>query len=143
MGLQGKQEEEGGRGGEKREEKEMRGEGGGWGEKDFKCILRFIEYIKANKSNSNYNFTFFQMELKIGRTFKLTKKLGSGAFGEIFHGINMKTNIEVAIKLEPINTKHPQLFYEAKLYQYLLSDSSVIDKGIPNVYYCATEGEVS
>lgn len=81
------------------------------------------------------------MELKVGKTFKLTKKLGSGAFGEIFHGINVKTNIEVAIKLEPINTKHPQLFYEAKLYQYLLSDSSVIDKGIPNVYYCATEGE--
>jgi len=71
----------------------------------------------------------------------LTKKLGSGAFGEVFHGINVKTNIEVAVKLEPVNTKHPQVFYEAKLYQYLLSDSSVIDKGIPNVYYCTTEGE--
>lgn len=23
----------------------------------------------------------------------------------------------------------------------MLNDSSVIDKGIPNVYYCATEGE--
>jgi casein kinase 1/casein kinase 1 epsilon len=33
------------------------------------------------------------------------------------------------------------LFYEGKLYQYLLQDASVIDKGIPNVYYCATEGE--
>lgn len=81
------------------------------------------------------------MEFKVGKTFKLTRKLGSGAFGEIFHGINMKTNLEVAIKLEPINTKHPQLFYEAKLYQYLLSNSSVIDKGIPNVYYCCTEGD--
>ena len=32
-----------------------------------------------------YNF----MDSKIGKTFKLTKKLGSGAFGEIFHGINV------------------------------------------------------
>ena len=35
------------------------------------------------------------------------KKLGSGAFGEIFLGINLKTNQEVAIKLEPVTTKHP------------------------------------
>jgi len=81
------------------------------------------------------------MELKINKTFKLTRKLGSGAFGEIFHGINLKTNEEVAIKLEHTNTKHPQLFYEAKLYQYLLHDNSVVDKGIPHVYYCATEGD--
>ena len=38
-------------------------------------------------------------ELKIAKTFKLTKKLGSGAFGEIFHGINIKNNMEVALKL--------------------------------------------
>ena len=73
------------------------------------------------------------MELKVGKLFKLTRKLGSGAFGEIFQGINIKNNIEVAIKLEPVNTKHPQLFYEVKLYQYLLQDETVIDKGIPQV----------
>lgn len=47
------------------------------------------------------------LELKVGKTFKLTKKLGSGAFGEIYHGINLRTNMEVAIKLEPVSTKHP------------------------------------
>ena len=71
------------------------------------------------------------MDIKVGKTFKLTKKLGSGAFGEIFHGINIKTGMEVAIKLEPIKSQNPQLHYEAKLYQYLLSDDSVFDKGIP------------
>lgn len=33
------------------------------------------------------------------------------------------------------------MFYEAKLYHYLLNDDTVIDKGIPNVYYCSSEGE--
>ena len=56
------------------------------------------------------------MNSNLCKTFKLTKKLGSGAFGEIFHAINIKTNEEVAIKMENISTKHPQLFYEAKLY---------------------------
>ena len=46
-------------------------------------------------------------EVRVGKLFKLTKKLGSGAFGEIFHGINIKTNMEVAVKLEPVTTKHP------------------------------------
>ena len=40
-----------------------------------------------------------KVDVKVGRSFKLTRKLGSGAFGEIFHGINLKTNMEVAIKV--------------------------------------------
>ncbi len=56
------------------------------------------------------------IEIRVGRTFKLLEKINSGAFGEVFKGINEKTNMEVAIKLEPVNTKHPQLFFECKLY---------------------------
>jgi len=81
------------------------------------------------------------MEFKTPSNYKLVRKLGSGAFGEIFQGLNTKTNQEVAIKFENVNTKHPQLFYEAKLYQYLLKDPAVLDKGIPNIWYCGTEGE--
>lgn len=73
--------------------------------------------------------------------FKIVRRLGAGAFGEIFQGVNPKTNQEVAIKFENASGKHPQLFYEAKLYQYLLKDSNTPDKGIPQVYYCATEGD--
>ena len=81
-----------------------------------------------------------QIPEKVGRNYKIIRKLDEGAFGEIFQGINTKTNLEVAIKFEPTNTEHPQLMYECKLYNYLHNDSTVIDKGIPNVYYCSTEG---
>jgi casein kinase 1 len=77
---------------------------------------------------------------KVGKNFKIIKKIGEGAFGEIFQAINTKTNLEVAIKTEGVKTEHPQLIYECKLYNYLHNDSTVIDKGIPNVYYCSTEG---
>lgn len=73
-----------------------------------------------NNSNNNENDKA-EYEIPIGENFKLNarKKLGSGAFGDIYYGTNIKLNDEVAIKLEPIKAKHPQLFYEAKLYMAL------------------------
>ena len=59
------------------------------------------------------------MELRVGGKYKMTKKLGSGAFGDIYAGVNVKTNEEVAIKLELLNEPKPQLAYEAKIYQIL------------------------
>ncbi len=62
-----------------------------------------------------------EYEIPIGDYFKLNarKKLGSGAFGDIYYGTNVKLNEDVAIKLEPIRAKHPQLFYESKIYMTL------------------------
>ena len=66
------------------------------------------------KDNGDY-------EIPIGDNFKLNakKKLGSGAFGDIYYGVNVKLGDDVAIKLEPIKARHPQLFYESKLYMAL------------------------
>jgi serine/threonine protein kinase len=47
------------------------------------------------------------MELRVGGKYKLSRKLGSGAFGDVYLGTNIKTNEEVAIKLEPVKSKHP------------------------------------
>ena len=47
--------------------------------------------------------------------------LGSGSFGDIYLGTNMTTGEEVAIKLESVKTKHPQLLYESKIYCILHS----------------------
>jgi len=35
----------------------------------------------------------------VGGKYRVTKRLGSGAFGDIYAGVNVKTNEEVAIKL--------------------------------------------
>lgn len=42
-----------------------------------------------------------------GGRYKLTKKIGHGAFGDIFQAINLRTNEEVAVKLEDINERFP------------------------------------
>jgi len=46
------------------------------------------------------------MELSVGGKYRIGRKIGSGSFGEIYIGYNKETEEEVAIKLEPIKTKH-------------------------------------
>jgi serine/threonine protein kinase len=59
------------------------------------------------------------MELRVARKFRVGPKIGSGSFGEIYGGVNVHTGEEVAIKLEPLKSKHPQLIYESKIYRVL------------------------
>ena len=76
------------------------------------------------------------MEIRVGGKYKLTKRLGSGAFGEVFLGINVKTNEKVAIKFEHLSMAFPQLVYEAKLYKMFKDDV-----GIPRVQWYGVEGD--
>ncbi|KAG9151083.1 hypothetical protein Leryth_002649 [Lithospermum erythrorhizon] len=64
------------------------------------------------------------MEAHVGNKFRLGRKIGSGSFGEIYLGTNIQTNEEIAIKLENVKTKHPQLLYESKLYRILQGGSN-------------------
>eukprot|EP00929_Paragymnodinium_shiwhaense_P000158 TRINITY_DN1003_c0_g1_i1.p1 TRINITY_DN1003_c0_g1~~TRINITY_DN1003_c0_g1_i1.p1 ORF type:complete len:395 (-),score=73.05 TRINITY_DN1003_c0_g1_i1:37-1221(-) len=73
---------------------------------------------------------------KVGALYCLGRKLGSGSFGEIYFAVNAQTGEELAVKLENVKTKHPQLMYEAKLLKHLQGSP-----GIANVHYCDTEGE--
>lgn len=59
------------------------------------------------------------MELRVGKKYRLGRKIGSGSFGDIYLGTNMTTGEEVAIKLESVKTKHPQLLRETKIYRSL------------------------
>jgi len=54
----------------------------------------------------------------VGGKFKLTKRLGQGAFGAIYSATNIKSGEEVAVKLETIkDNDNLQLQYESNLYK--------------------------
>lgn len=42
----------------------------------------------------------------VARSYQLTEKIGSGAFGEIWKAINLKNKTKYAVKFEEVNTKH-------------------------------------
>jgi serine/threonine protein kinase len=76
------------------------------------------------------------MELRVGGKYRLGKKIGSGSFGDIYLGITVTTGEEVAIKLESVKSRHPQLLYESKIYRILSGGV-----GIPNLSWYGTEGD--
>ncbi|VDN09948.1 unnamed protein product [Dibothriocephalus latus] len=67
--------------------------------------------------------------------WKLVRKIGSGSFGEIFLGLNIQNGEEVAVKLEKVTAKHPQLFFEAKVYRVLTETP-----GLPHIHYYGLDG---
>lgn len=59
------------------------------------------------------------MDIKIAGQYRVCKKLGEGAFGILYQGVHVKTNEEVAIKLERKTVENPVLLYEGQLYDKL------------------------
>ena len=59
------------------------------------------------------------MELRVAKKFRLGPKIGSGSFGEIYSGVNVQTGEDVAVKLELLKSKCPQLMLEANIYRSL------------------------
>ncbi|EDK46669.1 casein kinase I [Lodderomyces elongisporus] len=74
------------------------------------------------------------MDLRVGKKYRIGRKIGSGSFGDIYLGTNIISGEEVAIKLENTKAKHPQLEYEAKVYKALSGGV-----GIPFVRWYGTE----
>ena len=54
---------------------------------------------------------------QVGPNFRVGKKIGCGNFGELRLGKNLYNNEHVAIKLEPMKSKAPQLHLEYRFYK--------------------------
>ncbi|KAF0687308.1 Aste57867_20918 [Aphanomyces stellatus] len=76
------------------------------------------------------------LELRVGKKFRLGRKVGSGSFGDVYLGTNIETGESVAIKLESVKSKSPQLLYESKIYKILNGGL-----GISNLHWFGVEGE--
>ncbi|CAG0913271.1 unnamed protein product [Notodromas monacha] len=68
--------------------------------------------------------------LMVGPNFRVGKKIGCGNFGELRLGRNLYTNEHVAVKLEAMRSKAPQLHLEYRFYRML-----GCHEGVPEVYY--------
>lgn len=68
--------------------------------------------------------------MMVGPNYKVGKKIGAGNFGEIRLGKNMYTGEHVAIKLEAMKTKAPQLHLEYRFYKMLGNA-----EGVPKIHY--------
>lgn len=74
------------------------------------------------------------LDLRVGKKYRIGRKIGSGSFGDIYLGTNVISGEEVAIKLESVRARHPQLDYEARVYKALVGGI-----GIPFVRWFGQE----
>ncbi|EPY50795.1 CK1/CK1/CK1-D protein kinase Hhp2 [Schizosaccharomyces cryophilus OY26] len=59
------------------------------------------------------------VDIKIGNKYRIGRKIGSGSFGQIYLGLNVVNGEQVAVKLEPLKSRHHQLEYEFRVYSIL------------------------
>ncbi|XP_066597039.1 casein kinase I isoform X1 [Prorops nasuta] len=86
---------------------------------------------------SRQGFQFSSNVLMVGPNFRVGRKIGCGNFGELRLGKNLYNNEHVAIKMEPMKSKTPQLHLEYRFYKLLGTHASAnfYTEGIPEVYY--------
>ena len=90
---------------------------------------------KSVQADSEKMTSFVSLsEFVIAQKYRLVRKIGSGSFGDIYNAINIATGEEVAVKLEPVNARHPQLLYEGKVYKVLEGGL-----GIPHIRWYGQE----
>ena len=65
----------------------------------------------------------------LNKSFKIIKKIGNGAFGNVYKGIHLATDNFVAIKVETVDSKKTRLENEYIIY------NKIQGIGIPKVYH--------
>lgn len=70
--------------------------------------------------------------------YNLIRRIGVGSFGDVYLGRCVDSGMEVAIKLEPAETKHHQLTKEAHVYTALTGIN-----GVPKMHWFGVTGDWS
>jgi len=83
-----------------------------------------------------------QFHITINNRYILGKKIGSGAFGHVYYGIDKEKNSKgkyqlVAIKLEKITEKNSMNDHEREMYQILYQPN----KGIAKLFWSGIQGD--
>lgn len=65
--------------------------------------------------------------------YRIIRKIGSGSFGDIYLALNISNARQVAIKVEALTSRYPQLEYEARVYRALSGNV-----GVPFVEFYGT-----
>lgn len=67
--------------------------------------------------------------------YEIIKKLGEGAFGQIYLGRNARDGSEVALKIESAGVKRSQLLFESKFIIDLAKSKEIGEEvNIPSVF---------
>mmetsp|Transcript_44611 Transcript_44611/g.129766 ORF Transcript_44611/g.129766 Transcript_44611/m.129766 type:complete len:487 (+) Transcript_44611:190-1650(+) len=79
------------------------------------------------------------MEIRLGGTFyRLGRKIGAGAYGDVHIATNLRTGAEVAVKLEPAGQRPQTIISEAMVYQ-LLADAP----GVAKLHWYGVVGDLN
>lgn len=95
-----------------------------------KRVSRSSATTRTTMHSSRHSVSSSAGVLMVGPNFRVGKKIGCGNFGELRLGKNLYNNEHVAIKMEPMKSKAPQLHLEYRFYKLLGTH-----EGIPEVYY--------
>ena len=91
--------------------------------KKLSAVRKFISLAQSTQKKA-------PAELIIGGKYKIGKKIANGAFGQLRLVKDTHYGEDLAVKLEPVNSKIPQLFLEFEFYKKLGDDNA-----LPRVHY--------
>ncbi|TPP43184.1 Protein kinase domain family protein [Leishmania donovani] len=79
-------------------------------------------------------------DVLIGGRFRIQERLGGGAFGEVFRGVELNSGHPVAMKMELTKDGHrSHLNLENRIYKKF--NECPVTVGIPKSYYCGRVGD--
>ena len=97
--------------------------------KKLSAVRKFISLAHRTKKRE-------PAELIVGKRYKVGKKIANGAFGQLRLVKDIVTGEDLAIKLEPVNARIPQLFLEFEFYKKM-----GMDRALPSIHYYGICGQ--